>query len=727
MKKFTLLKTVAMAVVLLVGSMNTWAQVKTYKLINSVTELEAGAKYLIIGQKSSVAYALGLQNTNNRASLTVIIASDLISVEPATVSTDTKPFEITLGGTAGTWTLYDGVNNGYLYAASTTSNYLRNQTTATNWTITFSGNAAVMTSSASASRNILRFNDTNNPPLFSCYSSGQTDVYLYKLQGSSTPPAAAPTFSPTPGTYYSAQSVSLASTTTDAKIYYTTDGTAPTSASTLYTAPIAVAATTTIKAIAYDATNANPSTVVSGEYIIATPTITVTETTIPAMTAAVGETTDTRTITVGGNNLTNDISLAITGTDAAQFSVSPATIAKGTGTVTDQTVTITYTPTTGGTHTATLEITSTDAVSVTRTLTGTATAPTLDAPVATDETGVSQTGFTANWNAVAGATEYQLDVYTKTLANAPDLYISEYGEGSGNNKYIEIFNGTGSTVDLSSYSLKQSYNGAGWPVETTSAYYLALSGTLANNDVYVISSVDANATILAQADLKITYSTSAAGGKSIYFTGNDALGLFKNDVLIDVFGDPSSNSTIPVAGFSTYGLDHTIVRKSTINKGNTDWVASSGTNKTDSEWIGYPQDTWTYVGAHTVNTTLAPITGSPFTGITTNSFELTGLNNANTYYYTVTAKNATLTSIPSNEIEVALTLTGLKTVTDARAWTANGKVLFTAAAGELVEIYNATGQKLVSSTAVDGLNQINLTARGVLVVKVANRIAKVVL
>ena len=103
------------------------------------------------------------------------------------------------------------------------------------------------------------------------------------------------------------------------------------------------------------------------------------------------------------------------------------------------------------------------------------------------------------------------------------------------------------------------------------------------------------------------------------------------------------------------------------------------------------------------------------------------MNNANTYYYTVTAKNATLTSIPSNEIEVALTLTGLKTVKYARAWTANGKVLFTAAAGETVEIYNATGQKLVSSTAVDGLNQINLTARGVLVVKVANRIAKVVL
>ncbi|NCB96714.1 MAG: hypothetical protein EOM35_09805, partial [Negativicutes bacterium] len=205
----------------------------------------------------------------------------------------------------------------------------------------------------------------------------------------------------------------------------------------------------------------------------------------------------------------------------------------------------------------------------------------------------------ASYTPAANITLYA--VYKKTTGggNATDLFISEYSEGSGNNKYIEIFNGTGTSVDLSAYTLKQSYNGAGWPTETTSSYYLALSGTLANNDVYVISTADANSIILAQADLKITYSTTVAGGKIVSFTGNDAMGLFKNDVLIDVFGDPTSSTTIPVAGYSTYGVDHTIVRKSSISNGNTNWTISSGTNASDSEWIGYAQDTWDYLGSHT--------------------------------------------------------------------------------------------------------------------------------
>jgi len=79
--------------------------------------------------------------------------------------------------------------------------------------------------------------------------------------------AATPTFSPAPGTYTGAQSVTLSDTTAGASIYYTTDGSTPTAASTKYTAPIAVSTTTTIKAIAI-ASGFNNSAVATGTYTI---------------------------------------------------------------------------------------------------------------------------------------------------------------------------------------------------------------------------------------------------------------------------------------------------------------------------------------------------------------------------------------------------------------------------------------------------------------------------
>jgi glucosylceramidase len=92
------------------------------------------------------------------------------------------------------------------------------------------------------------------------------------------PAAATPTFSPAPGTYTAAQSVSLSDATTGASIYYTTNGSAPTTASTLYVvgSPIAVSSTTTINAIAV-ATGFSNSAVATGTYtinlpVVATPT-----------------------------------------------------------------------------------------------------------------------------------------------------------------------------------------------------------------------------------------------------------------------------------------------------------------------------------------------------------------------------------------------------------------------------------------------------------------------
>jgi hypothetical protein len=77
--------------------------------------------------------------------------------------------------------------------------------------------------------------------------------------------AATPTFSPAGGTYSSAQSVTISTTTSGASIRYTTDGSTPTSSSTVYSSPITVSATTTLKTYA-SASGMTDSSVASATY-----------------------------------------------------------------------------------------------------------------------------------------------------------------------------------------------------------------------------------------------------------------------------------------------------------------------------------------------------------------------------------------------------------------------------------------------------------------------------
>ncbi len=74
--------------------------------------------------------------------------------------------------------------------------------------------------------------------------------WTYNLGSGALPISTSPTFSPPGGTYSVAQSVSIASGSSNATIFYTTDGTTPTTASTVYGGPIAVNASGTLKAIA---------------------------------------------------------------------------------------------------------------------------------------------------------------------------------------------------------------------------------------------------------------------------------------------------------------------------------------------------------------------------------------------------------------------------------------------------------------------------------------------
>ena len=121
-------------------------------------------------------------------------------------------------------------------------------------------------------------------------------------------------------------------------------------------------------------------------------------------------------------------------------------------------------------------------------------------------------------------------------ADASDLLISEYIEGSGFNKAIEIYNGTGASVDLAAgvYTLELYSNGA-----VTASQIMALTGTIADGDVYVIANSGADAAILAVTD--------TTNNSVINFNGDDAVVLRKNGTVVDAFGqigfDPGSQWT----------------------------------------------------------------------------------------------------------------------------------------------------------------------------------------
>jgi hypothetical protein len=95
----------------------------------------------------------------------------------------------------------------------------------------------------------------------SAYATSAVTTAAYKVR------TAAPSFTPAPGTYRATQSVTITDATSGAVIYYTTDGSAPTASSLVYSGPIGVSANETLKAIAV-ASELTSSVVHAGVYTI---------------------------------------------------------------------------------------------------------------------------------------------------------------------------------------------------------------------------------------------------------------------------------------------------------------------------------------------------------------------------------------------------------------------------------------------------------------------------
>src|SRR5690606_28932766 len=116
-------------------------------------------------------------------------------------------------------------------------------------------------------------------------------------------------------------------------------------------------------------------------------------------------------------------------------------------------------------------------------------------------------------------------------------------------KAIELYNGTGKTIDLSNYKLELYTNGSTSPNNTEN-----LNGTLEHGQTYVLYNGSASSVLKSVGDR--SKSSSIAN-----FNGDDVIVLKKKDEVIDIFGligNPKNNH---------YAQDKTFVRKSNVTSG----------------------------------------------------------------------------------------------------------------------------------------------------------------
>lgn len=147
---------------LVLCSGKSWGQ-SVYQLVTSETELVAGESYLIVNMENK--QALGTKENNYRNQASVQISNNQIQ------DLGTDVCVLVLGGNASSgWTFYDAANDGYLQAASNSSNYMKTGSLGNNCyaSITFSGNDAnIVFDKGDYSRNRLQYNKSNTR--FSCY------------------------------------------------------------------------------------------------------------------------------------------------------------------------------------------------------------------------------------------------------------------------------------------------------------------------------------------------------------------------------------------------------------------------------------------------------------------------------------------------------------------------------------------------------------------------------
>ncbi len=295
---------------------------------------------------------------------------------------------------------------------------------------------------------------------------------------------------------------------------------------------------------------------VEGTLAPTTPTITVTPTSLSGFAYGEGNgPSSEQSFVVSGTNLTNNITIS----PDANWEISTTTDDGGTFTAEDP---ITLTQTGGSVDETTI---------YTRLKTGLLEA---NSPFSEDITSSS-----------TGATDVTVSVDGYVYSPCSQLFISEYSS-IANGNYFEIYNPSNADVDLSNYQIWRGYSGGDW----SGADVIALTGTLVPGNTFSVARDPSDIPVANLYDSHMDYD----GNDNIGLAWNGGSGSTFN--LIDSVGDDNGDPGTgwEVAGAADATVNHTLIRKESVDYANAFWDISAGTDAADSEWIvfNYTNTTW---------------------------------------------------------------------------------------------------------------------------------------
>ena len=206
----------------------------------------------------------------------------------------------------------------------------------------------------------------------------------------------------------------------------------------------------------------------------------------------------------------------------------------------------------------------------------------------------------------------QANCISSNPSDCSELFISEYVEGYGQNKAIEVYNPTSVTIDLSNYQVERYTNGSTNP---SSGGITTLTGMLAPGDAFVLTNGETDTSSLFGYIDAVLFSMGdmaepvGSYPTPMHMNGNDAMVLTKNGVIIDVIGrvgenpgggwtDDASAGYTDANGGAWWTKNHTLIRKSIVLSGDNDGLDLFNPSL---EWDSLSIGTWSNLGSHTCN------------------------------------------------------------------------------------------------------------------------------